>query len=193
MNVTWIYSHHCEQCEKFESHGVTTLLADTFFPLTDVWFESRRIDLVGSVDPTDDVPAPVLTKNGDGRVQPIAVHTAPTKDLRRKLGSDVQTPTLLLDHEDTVEEVDPIAEIGKATFDNLGNEVNMAARGLVSKTFDFYVRHVVDAHRMDKIVMRQQPDPKRASMKRLKPPRRHGEFRPYDWIDAFTRARQAQY
>lgn len=194
MNVYWIWSMHCEQCEAFAEARVVDLLEDTLLPLTDVWFIQRRVDLIGSIDPADDAPAPVLTKNDDGRVQPLALHSQPTSDLKRKMEDDVKTPTLLLEEGETTDAVNPIAAIDPAIVkDDLDEYAWLAARGLVSRAFDFYLRHSVDADRMDKIVMRQQPDPKRASMKRLKPPRQHGEFRPHEWKDAFTRAREVHY
>lgn len=190
MNVYWVWSIHCPQCKTFAQSGVVDLVAQTIHGVRDVWWVPRRVDLITSTDPRDNTPAPTL-KMEDGQVQPVAVFSQNIKDLERKIDEDLKTPTIILEHEDTAEGLNPIDVVDQSVFDNIEDEAWSGARSLMTKILNFYIRHTVAVSRRDKQQLRQEQ--RAGAARRLKPTYEYGKFNLHEWTNAFARAREAQY
>lgn len=191
MNVYWIWSLECDTCQAFAEGGVVDLIADTIIPLPDVFWMQRRIGLVGSTDPTDAHPAPPLTTNQDGEIEPVLLFESPLDDLEAKADEDLYTPCMILEAGDATEQVDVAAYVDQTTSDVVREQPWLAARSLLKKTFRFYIEHRVETSPTNKTLLRRSQQ--KGSVQYLEPQYEYGKFKSHEWQDAFSRARQVNY
>jgi len=212
VEVIFLWQKTCDNCTDLKHHGVLRRIRRVFGPLPDVWWRPKQLA----------PQAPKETVNGDtthrhrltmenGRVIGKPVFGANLNELRDTV-DELYTPLIVFMEGNESEEVDVVEAVGAdpdidyTEFDTEDNAVdaitetpNQAARILVNRTFRFYVQQVVRIPTAETRKLRREKHPNPNYAHHLKPPHNWNDetgdvqFDTQGWIEAFTRAREAEY
>lgn len=190
MIVTYVWSRDCDTCRKFGMNHVIDDIADCIAPIPSVHWDPFEVNLIGSTDPHDHSSTPPIRTDENGNLSPVVVFENSHRRIEDQ-ADEIYTPCFLLQHDGETEQVD-IAEYTGQIESNVVEEAPWrACRSLMKKLFRFYLDHVIDTSQHNKMIMRQEH--REGSVQSLEPPYEYGEFKPNEWRNAFTRARQVQY
>lgn len=188
MIVFYLWSETCETCGALGDARIPDQIADVLLPMVNVQWLPRRITLMGSLEAGPKSHSPVLTTNDRGEVEPLVNFETSIRDVERTATDELYTPSLLLEHRDSVEQVD-VGDVLEGV--DFKTESWLACRLLMKRLFRYYLQNVIRTSDANRRRMRRED--RKGAVTPLEPSYEYGTFKANEWQYAFDKARQVHY